>query len=84
MEWSNQQIEHWRSIWKSYLADTSSVALHQEVYQRRQHVKEEMIQLLHSFFDDIITLKEFNAVFQQKTHGEWNVFGLRDYQEACF
>jgi hypothetical protein len=36
-----------------------------------------MVQLLGAFLHRTIALKEFNATFQQKTQGAWNVFGMR-------
>ncbi len=70
-------IEQWRVIQQEYLTDTPAVMAHQALDQRRLHVQEEMTQLLDDFLNRSITLKEFNAMFQQKTQGAWNVFLMR-------
>ena len=82
--WSNIQLEQWRERQQEFLADTTSVAHYREIDQRRQHVQPEMIALLHSFLNGTVTLKALNAIFQQKTHGEWNVFGLRGLSGGMF
>src|SRR5438046_9194942 len=53
------------------------VTMHQAIDERRLHVQQEMAALLGAFLNRSITLKEFNALFQQKTHGSWNVFRMR-------
>jgi hypothetical protein len=70
-------IEQWRITQQEYLADIPTVMAHQALDQRRLHVQQEMMQLLVAFLNRSITLKEFNAMFQQKTQGAWNVFRMR-------
>jgi hypothetical protein len=70
-------IEQWRITQQEYLADRPMVMAHQALDQRRLHVQQEMMQLLVAFLNRSITLKEFNAMFQQKTQGAWNVFRMR-------
>ena len=62
-------IEQWRITQQEYLADTPTVMAHQALDQRRLHVRQEMTQLLDAFLNRTVTLKEFNATFQQKTQG---------------
>ncbi len=69
--------EQWRITQHEYLADVLTVTVHQAIDERRLHVQQEMMQLLVAFLNRTITLKEFNATFQQKTQGAWNVFGMR-------
>src|SRR6266566_7489235 len=70
-------IERWRITQQAYLTDTPRVTVHQALDQRRLQVQQEMTQLLDAFLNRAITLKEFNAMFQQKTQGAWNVFRMR-------
>jgi hypothetical protein len=84
MVWSNEQIEHWSFIQRAYRADTAWVRTHKDIDQRRQQVQQEMLQLLNAFLEGRIPVKAFNAVFQQKTHHEWNVFGLRGMSGGLF
>jgi hypothetical protein len=70
-------IEQWRVTQQAYLADTPTVMAYQALDQRRLHMQQEMRQLLDAFLKRAITLKEFNATFQQKTQGAWNVFRMR-------
>jgi hypothetical protein len=70
-------IERWRITQQEYLADIPTVMAHPALDQRRLHVQQEMMQLLVAFLNRSITLKEFNAMFQQKTQGAWNVFRMR-------
>jgi len=74
---SQDLIEQWRITQQEYLTDTPTVMAHQALDQRRLHVQQEMMQLLGAFLNRTITLKEFNATFQQKTQGAWNVFRRR-------
>ncbi len=70
-------IEQWRVTQQEYLADEATVMMHQVIDERRLQVQQEMTGLLGAFLDRSITLKEFNALFQQKTQGAWNVFRMR-------
>jgi len=70
-------IERWRITQQEYLTDTPTAMAHQALDQRRLQVQQEMMQLLVAFLNRTITLKEFNAMFQQKTQGAWNVFRMR-------
>ncbi len=70
-------IEQWRVIQQEYLADAPRVTMHQAIDERRLQVQQEMTEILGAFLNRSITLKEFNAMFQQKTQGAWNVFRMR-------
>ncbi len=70
-------IEQWRINQLEYLADAAMVTMHQVIDERRLQVQQEMAALLGAFLNRSITLKEFNALFQQKTQGAWNVFRMR-------
>src|SRR6266513_4878503 len=70
-------LEQWRVIQQEYLADAAMVTMHQAIDERRLQVQQEMTALLGAFLNRSITLKEFNAMFQQKTQGAWNVFRMR-------
>ena len=70
-------IEQWRVTQQEYLADALTVTMHQAIDERRLQVQQEMTELLGTFLNRFITLKEFNAMFQQKTQGAWNVFRMR-------
>jgi len=70
-------IEQWRVTHQEYLADAAMVTMHQAIDERRLQVQQEMAALLGAFLNRSITLKEFNALFQQKTQGAWNVFRMR-------
>ncbi len=74
---STNLIEQWRVTQQEYLADATMVMMHQAIDERRLQVQQEMIALLGAFLNRSITLKEFNAMFQQKTQGAWNVFRMR-------
>src|SRR5712691_6853313 len=82
--WSNEQIDQWRQTRKAYLEDISSVTCDRSTDQQRSHAQNEMIQLLNSFLDGAITIKEFNTVFQQKTHDAWNAFHLQGMSGGLF
>jgi hypothetical protein len=82
--WSNEQLEEWKHRKQQYLADTASVKTYKDIYQQRLNVQQEMLQVLNSFLEGVITLKEFNQVFQQKTHVTWNVFHLGGMSGGLF
>src|SRR5262245_53995365 len=82
--WSNEQIERWHLVQSSYLGDTDTVTHDIEMDLRRTHALHEMLQLLHSFLGDEITLKQFNTVFQQHTHKKWNDFHIRGMSGGLF
>ena len=84
MMWSNAQLEQWHERQQAFLADTLAVTQYQEIDQQRLQVQQEMVHLLKMFLEHEMSAKEFNAVFQQKTHGEWNVFGLRGLSGGMF
>jgi hypothetical protein len=82
--WSNKQLEVWGQRRHQYLADNTLVLNHKDIYQRRQQVRQGMLQVLNSFLDGMITLKEFNQIFQQKTHKEWDIFHVRGLSGGLF
>lgn len=82
--WLPEQIEQWRLRQRAYASDATSVVLYQNLDQRRSAVQQEMTQLLHSFLQGEISVKAFNASFQQKMQVEWNVFGLRGTSGGMF
>jgi hypothetical protein len=82
--WSPDQLTQWRVIQQGYLADTSTVMLHQALDQRRLLVQRAMTQLLQTFLHGYLNLQEFNAIFQQKTHTEWNAFNMRGMSGGMF
>jgi hypothetical protein len=84
MAGSNEQIEQWNLQHKAYQADASSVAFYRNIDQQRTTVQQDMIQLLQSFLDGIITVKVFNTLFQQKTHDAQNAFNLRGMSGGMF
>src|ERR1700688_5029273 len=82
--WLNHLIDWWGHVYRSYTNDTESVQRDKEIDQRRSHAQLEMTRLLHSFLDGKIALKEFNAIFQQKTHDAWSVFHLQGMSGGLF
>ena len=84
MEWTDEQIVRWRDIKQGYFADTMLVDACKQVVQQRLQVQQEMLQVLNTFLDNVITLKEFNTTFQQKTHAEWSILGLRGMSGGLF
>ncbi len=84
MIWSNTQIEHWRGLHHIYTSNPSRITSDKESGERRFQAQHEMIQCLNSFLDGAFTLKEFNAVFQQKTHNAWSDFHLQGMSGGLF
>jgi len=70
-------VAQWRTTQQEYLADAAMVSAHRAIDERRLQVQQDMAGLLGAFLSRSITLKEFNATFQQKTQGAWNVFRMR-------
>ncbi len=77
-------IGQWRVTQQAYLADTPTVIAYQALDQRRLHMQQEMTQVLDAFLKRAITLKEFNATFQQQTQGTRNVFRMRGTSGGMF
>ncbi len=71
-------------VFQGYLADTSTVMMHQALDQRRLLVQRAMTHVLQTFLHGSITLQEFNAIFQQKTQHDWNAFHLRGMSGGMF
>ena len=77
-------IGQWYVTQQAYLADTPTVMAHQALDQRRLYMQQELRQLLDAFLKRAITLKEFNATFQQQTQGARNVFRMRGTSGGLF
>src|SRR5579859_6139452 len=84
MVWTSEYIAQWHHVKQQYLADLPSVTIHKEMDQQRLSVQQEMLQVLTAFLDGRITLKEFNRIFQQKTHMAWSVFHVRGMSGGLF
>src|SRR5258708_4397626 len=82
--WSNEQITWWRSRQKAYLADRIAVEHDQAIDLQRTCVQQEILQMLNSFLEGSIGLKQFNATFQQRTHSSWSAFHLRGMSGGLF
>lgn len=82
--WSDEQVGQWRLWRKAYLEDATSVTYDHDIDQQRPRVQREIVQLLNSFLDGAIALKEFNTIFQQRTHGAWDAFHLRGMSGGLF
>lgn len=70
-------VEQWRVVQQEYLADASRAKAHRTLDERRLQAQKEMTALLDAFLNRSITLKEFNAMFQQEIQGTRNVFRMR-------
>ncbi len=84
MMWSYESIEQWHKLQRAYKEDSVSVTRDKEIGIQRNQVKQDMLQVLNSFLENAITLKEFNTTFQQKTHAEWSLFSLRGMSGGLF
>ena len=84
MVWSSEQITWWRSRQKVYLADRAAVEYDRAIDLQRTHVRQEILQILNSFLDGSISIKAFNATFQQRTQSQWSVFHLRGMSGGLF
>ncbi len=84
MAWSNEQITWWRSRHRTYLQDRTAVEHDQAIDLQRRQVRQEILQVLNSFLEGSMSLKAFNATFQQRTHGGWNVFHVRGMSGGLF
>src|SRR5712692_3058725 len=82
--WSSEQIVWWRSRQKAYLEDKTAVEHDQAIDLQRASVQQEILQVLNSFLDGTTSLKEFNTLFQQRTHEKWSVFHLRGMSGGLF
>ncbi len=82
--WSSEQITWWRSRQKAYLADRTAVEHDQAIDLQRTQVQQEILQVLNSFLDGAVSLKAFNATFQQQTHRGWSVFHVRGMSGGLF
>src|SRR5712692_9360281 len=82
--WSSEQITWWRSRQKAYLEDRTAVEHDQAIDLQRTLVRHEILQVLNSFLDGTISLKPFNATFQQRTHSSWSAFHLRGMSGGLF
>ena len=82
--WSHDQQEQWQLRWNAYLTDTVRMTRDHEIDQQRGRVREDLEQLLQSFLAGRLTVKEFNALFQQKAHHEHNAFHLRGMSGGMF
>ncbi len=84
MVWSSEQITWWRSRQKAYLAYRIAVEYDRAIDLQRTAVQQEILQVLNLFLEGSISLKAFNATFQQRTHSRWNVFHLRGMSGGLF
>lgn len=85
MAWSTEQIEQWRVRYQAYTSDAAFVELSLNLDQQRWSVQQEMLQLLRSFLQEEISVKTFNAQFQQYIlQADRNVFGLRGMSGGMF
>ncbi len=84
MMWTNEQIAQWQGIHQQYRAETSSIEHHKLVSQQKLHAQQEMLQVLNTFLDSTISLREFNTIFQHKTRKTWSVFHLKGMSGGLF
>jgi hypothetical protein len=84
MVWSSEEIVWWRGRQKAYLVDSLAREHDSLVDLQRTQAQCEMLQSLNDFLDGKLSLKDFNALFQQRTHGNWSAFHLRGMSGGLF
>jgi hypothetical protein len=84
MALSENQIEHWISLYQEYLADEQWVTFFKELDERRQVVQQEMLKFLSEFLAGTISTREFKETFDRKTRKAWDVFGFKGLSGGMF
>lgn len=82
--WLDEQREQWQSLQDVYSTDLAIQTSYRAVDHQRTRIQQEMTFVLRTFIDGTLTVEEFNSIFQQKTHGPWNIFGLRGMSGGMF
>jgi hypothetical protein len=81
---SENQVEHWNSLYEEYLADDQQLAYFKELDEKRLVVQREMLKFLDDYLAGRISTREFKATFDLKTRKAWSVFGLKGMSGAMF
>jgi hypothetical protein len=82
--WTDEQIAQWCLALSTYREDADALAQAGELQVKRHQARQAMLLHLQAFLDGCQTLQEFNTVFQQQTHYDWNVFGMRGTSGGMF
>lgn len=84
MTWIDEQVDQCRLALRAYQEDNAAKAEMADLRVLRHRIRQEIIQHLTSFLEGESTLQEFNALFQQQAHCDWNIFGVRGISGGVF
>ncbi len=84
MTWTDEQMDQWRLALRAYQEDKAAKAEMADLRISRHRVRQEIFQHLASFLEGQSTLQEFNILFQQQAHYDWNIFGVRGLSGGVF
>ncbi len=77
-------LERWRMLYEKYRDDPAQLTDLEAWSAKRRIVREEMLQLLHSYLADQVSAEEFKTTFDRKTRKEWDAFKLGGHLVLCF
>jgi len=77
-------LERWRMLYEKYRDDPAQLTDLEAWSAKRRIVREEMLQLLHSYLADQVSAEEFKTTFDRKTRKEWDAFKLGGPSCAMF
>lgn len=77
-------LEQWKNRLEAMRADRAFVAEYDQRDGQRVKVREEIRALIRDFLTEHIELDRLRVVFDMRTRGEWDVFGLKGLSGAMF
>lgn len=84
MTWIDEHMDQCRLALRAYQEDKDTKAGMADLRVLRHRVRQEILQHLTSFLEGESTLQEFNTLFQQQAHCDWNIFGVRGISGGVF
>jgi hypothetical protein len=82
MDLTNTQIERWRLLLEEARSDTEWLEYHRKRDARRLVAQRGLLELLDEYLGGRVDTERFRAVFDQRTRGEWDLFGLKGMSGA--
>lgn len=84
MTWTDEQVDQWCLSLRAYREDIATKADAVELRALRHRARQQMLLALSCFLESQGTLQDFNTIFQQQTHYDWNIFGIRGMSGGMF
>lgn len=84
VELPDTKIERWRLLHEEANSDAEWLEYHRERDARRVVAQQGLLELLDGYLEGRIDTERFRSIFDSRTRGDWDLFGIKGFSGAMF